>query len=155
MWHSSAVIHAMRAKAMTTPTNREQATSVSADSLRYARERAGFSLRDAARRAGVSHSALSAYERGLRAPSLDKLFDILHALGFAVRIELEPRVRERNGVPRGEELVEVIRLAEHYPPRQRPPISLAAILREGAANKARAARATRERAAKQGANKDS
>ena len=122
---------------MNTATDPAQTTSVSADTLRYARERAGFSLREAARRGGVSHSALSAYERGLRTPSLDKLFGILHALGFAVRIELEPRVRERNGVPRGEELVEVIRLAEHYPPRQRPQISLLSILREGAARKAR------------------
>lgn len=122
---------------MTTATDPAQTTSVSADTLRYARARAGFSLREAARRGGVSHSALSAYERGLRTPSLDKLFGILHALGFAVRIELEPRVRERNGVPRGEELVEVIRLAEHYPPRERPQISLLSILREGAARKAR------------------
>ena len=122
---------------MNTATDPEQTMSVSADTLRYARQRAGFSLREAARRGGVSHSALSAYERGLRTPSLDKLFGILHALGFAVRIELEPRVRERNGVPRGEELVEVIRLAEHYPPRERPQISLLSILREGAARKAR------------------
>lgn len=122
---------------MNTATDPEQTMSVSADTLRYARQRAGFSLREAARRGGVSHSALSAYEHGLRTPSLDKLFGILHALGFAVRIELEPRVRERNGVPRGEELVEVIRLAEHYPRRQRPQISLLSILREGAARKAR------------------
>ena len=122
---------------MNTATDPAQMTSVSADTLRYARQRAGLSLREAARRGGVSHSALSAYERGLRTPSLDKLFGILHALGFAVRIELEPRVRERNGVPRGEELVEVIRLAEHYPPRERPQISLLSILREGAAKKAR------------------
>lgn len=118
------------------PTGSERTTrvgAVSADTLRYARQRAGLSLRDAARRAGVSHSALAAYERGARSPSLDKLFGILHALGFAVRIELEPRVRERNGVPRGEELVEVIRLAEHYPPRDRPQISLRSILRDAAA----------------------
>ena len=118
------------------PTGSERTTrvgAVGADTLRYARQRAGLSLRDAARRAGVSPSALAAYERGARTPSLDKLFGILHALGFAVRIELEPRVRERDGVPRGEELVEVIRLAEHYPPRRRPPISLRSILRDAAA----------------------
>lgn len=136
MWHSSALIDVQRAKAMTTATDSEQTAAVSADTLRYARERAGLTLRDAAQRAGVSCAALAAYERAARTPSLDKLFNILHALGFAVRIELEPRVRERNGVPRGEELVEVIRLAEHYPPRARPPpLSLREILRDAAATK--------------------
>ena len=131
MWHSSVDRH-QAPKAVTTT----QTTSLSADTLRYARDRARLTLRDAARRAGISHAALSAYERGARTPSLDKLFNILHALGFAVRIELEPRIRERNGVPRGEELVEVIRLAEHYPPRERPPPpSLRNILRDAAAKK--------------------
>ena len=100
--------------------NADRSTPVSASTLRYARQRAGVSLRTAAERAGISRSTLSAYERGARTPSLDRLFGILEALGFAVRIELEPRVREKNGVPRGEELVQVIRLAEQFPPRDRP-----------------------------------
>ena len=68
---------------------------------------------------------------------MDRLFGILESLGFAVRIELEPRIRERNGVPRGEELVEVIRLAEQYPPRNRPEVSFLSILRDAAAKTGR------------------
>ncbi len=121
--------------------NADRSTPVSASTLRYARQRAGVSLRTAAERAGVSRSTLSAYERGARTPSLDRLFGILEALGFAVRIELEPRVREKNGVPRGEELVQVIRLAEQFPPRDRPEISFLSILR-GAARRNVGARLT-------------
>ena len=109
---------------------------VSADTLRYARERAGLSLTAAAKRAGISRSSLAAYERGTRTPSLERLFSILEALSFAVRIELEPRIRERNGVARGDELVEVIRLAEQFPPRERPVILLRDILRDAAAKRA-------------------
>lgn len=115
---------------------------VSADTLRYARERSGLSLTEAAKRAGISRSALAAYERGARTPSLERLFSTLEALSFAVRIELEPRIRERNGVARGDELVEVIRLAEQFPPRERPVILLRDILRDAAAKRdARSAQA--------------
>lgn len=112
--------------------------ATSASTLRYARERAGLSVRTAASRVGVSRSTLSAYERGARTPSLDRLCDILEALGFAIYLELEPRVRERNGVPRGEELMQVIRLAERFPPRERPEINFLAILRDAAARQAEA-----------------
>lgn len=110
--------------------------ATSASTLRYARERAGLTVRAAASRAGVSRSTLSAYERGARTPSLDRLCDILEALGFAIYLELEPRVRERNCVPRGEELLQVIRLAEQFPPRERPEINFLAILRDAAARQA-------------------
>ena len=112
--------------------------ATSASTLRYARERAGLSVRAAASRAGVSRSTLAAYERGARTPSLDRLCDILEALGFAIYLELEPRVRERNGVPRGEELLQVIRLAEQFPPRERPEINFLSILRDAAARQAEA-----------------
>lgn len=101
-----------------------------ADTLRYARERAGLSLRAAAARAGIAPSSLFAYERGVRSPPAAPLFEILESLGQSVRIELEPRIRERNGVPRGEELVQVIRLAEQFPPRHRPEIKFLSILEE-------------------------
>ena len=109
---------------------------MSADTLRYARKRSGLSLTEAAKRAGISRSSLAAYERGTRTPSLERLFGTLEALSFAVRIELEPRIRERNGVARGDELVEVIRLAEQFPPRERPVILLRDILRDAAAKRA-------------------
>lgn len=108
---------------------------VSADTLRYARKRSGLSLTAAAKRAGISRSSLAAYERGTRTPSLERLFSTLEALSFAVRIELEPRIRERDGVARGDELVEVIRLAEQFPPRERPVILLRDILRDAAAKR--------------------
>ena len=108
---------------------------VSADTLRYARERAGLTLTEAAKCAGISRSTLAAYERGTRTPSLERLFRTLEALSFAVRIELEPRIRERDGVARGDELVEVIRLAEQFPPRERPVIILRDILRDAAAKR--------------------
>ncbi len=109
---------------------------VSADTLRYARERSGLSLTEAAKRVGISRSSLAAYERGTRTPSLEQLFSTLEALSFAVRIELEPRIRERDGVARGDELAEVIRLAEQFPPRERPVIILRDILRDAAAKRA-------------------
>ena len=108
---------------------------VSADTLRYARERTGLSLAAAAKRAGISRSALAAYERGTRTPSLERLLRTLEALSFAVCIELEPRIRARNGVARGDELVEVIRLAERFPPRERPVLLLRDILRDAAAKR--------------------
>ena len=114
--------------------------------LRYARQRAGLSLTAAAERASVSRSALSAYESGVRLPPLEKLLGILEALEFSVYIELEPRVRERNGVPRGEELAQVIRLAEQYPRRDRPEISFLSILRGAAARQAAAKNSNSESA---------
>lgn len=112
--------------------------------LRYARQRAGLSLSAAAERANVSRSALAAYESGVRLPSLERLLDILESLEFTVRIELAPRVRERDGVPRGEELAQVIRLAEQYPRRDRPQISFLSILRSAAARRAAAPAGTTE-----------
>ena len=106
--------------------------------LRYARQRAGLSLSATAERANVSRAALSAYESGVRLPPLEKLLGILESLEFTVRIELEPRVRERDGVPRGEELAEVIRLAEQYPRRDRPEISFLSIPRSAAERRAAA-----------------
>ena len=122
-----------------THPNADRSATVSAKMLRYARQRAGLSLSAAAERASVSRSALSAYESGVRLPSLEKLLGILESLEFSVRIELAPRVRERDGVPRGEELAQVIRLAEQYPRRDRPEISFLSILR-GAAERQAAAK---------------
>ena len=101
---------------------------LTARTLRDARRRTGLSLRAAAKRAHTSHSSLSAYEHGRKVPSLDTFSRILKALGFAVRIELEPRIRERDGMDRGQELVEVLQLAEQFPARQQPPMQFLAIL---------------------------
>ena len=48
--------------------------------------------------------------------------------GFAVGIEREPRIRERDGMGRGQELVEVLRLAEQFPARHQPPVQFLSVL---------------------------
>ena len=68
------------------------------ETLRRARERAGLTLRGAARAAGTSHATLSAYERGRKSPSVDTFLRILEAYGFAVDVELAPRIRSRDGI---------------------------------------------------------
>ena len=90
-----------------------------ADTLRQARLAAGLTLRAAAERAGTSHATLAAYEAGRKAPTLTTLARILRAYGFAADLDLSPRIRERNGLARGKELEEVLRLAEQFPARAR------------------------------------
>ncbi len=90
--------------------------------LHRARQQSGLSLRGAASRAGTSHATLSAYEKGTKSPTTDTFFRILHACGLSADIELRPRIREFNGLPRGEELAQVLRLAAEFPanPARRP-----------------------------------
>ncbi len=83
--------------------------------LRSARSTAGLSLRQLAARAGTSHSTLLAYEKARKAPAVTTFLRILEACGQAVDVQLSPRVRERDGLPRGEELREVLELAEAFP----------------------------------------
>ena len=89
-----------------------------AATLREARAQAGLSLRQLAARAGTSHATLSAYEHGRKAPAVPTFFRILEACGQAVDIQLSPRIRERQGLPRGEELRQVLELAEAFPARR-------------------------------------
>ncbi|MEX0943796.1 MAG: helix-turn-helix transcriptional regulator [Pseudomonadales bacterium] len=88
-----------------------------AETLRAARIAAGLSLRELAERAGTSHATLSAYEQGKKVPSATNYLRILEACGNAVDIRIEPRIRERDGIPRGEELEAVLELAEQFPHR--------------------------------------
>ena len=83
--------------------------------LRDTRARAGCSLREAARRAGTSHATLHSYESGRKVPSVATFLRILNALGFAVELNLHPRIRWQDGIPRGEELESVLALAEQFP----------------------------------------
>ena len=85
--------------------------------LRTARERAGLSQRELAKRAGTSHSTLSAYERGRIVPSVDTLDRLLRSAGFESEVRLERRVREFDGLDRGEELVRALELAAQFPRR--------------------------------------
>jgi transcriptional regulator with XRE-family HTH domain len=83
--------------------------------LASARARAGLSLRELAERARTSHATLSAYEKGRKVPSVTTYIRILEACGNVVDIRLLPRIRERDGIPRGEELESVLRLAAQFP----------------------------------------
>ncbi len=94
-----------------------QHTDVAASLLADARVRAGLSLREIARRAGTSHATLIAYERGRKVPSIVTFLRVLNACGFAVDFTLSPRIRWRDGLARGEELAQVLKLAAQFPAR--------------------------------------
>ena len=86
--------------------------------LRQAWQDSGLSLRQLARQANTSHATLNAYMKGSKSPSAGTLERIISACGFDMDISLRRRVRFSNGVPRGEELAEVLTLAEQFPVRQ-------------------------------------
>ena len=83
--------------------------------LRSARITAGLSLRVRAARAGTSHATLSAYERGRKVPSISTYVRVLEACGNAVDLQLQPRIREYDGIARSEELASVLALAAQFP----------------------------------------
>jgi transcriptional regulator with XRE-family HTH domain len=91
--------------------------STMSSTLRRAREAAGLSLRELARRAGTSHATLRAYEQGQKMPTVATFLRVLDASGFAVDFQLSPRIRERDGLDRGAELEQVLRLADEFPAR--------------------------------------
>ena len=80
-----------------------------------------MSLRELARRACTSHSAISAYETGRRSPTADTVDRIVRAAGFALDVTLCRRVYggDRGG-DRGDELEAALLLAEEFPARHRP-----------------------------------
>lgn len=85
--------------------------------LRQARTSAGLTLRGLGAAAGTSHSTLAAYESGSKTPNVATLQRVLDAAGFSVDVELHPRQRGDDELPRGEELVAVLELAEAFPSR--------------------------------------
>lgn len=58
--------------------------------LRALRERAGLTLRDAARAAGLSHQAIWAWEAGVNDITLPKLEQLANALGVTVDLHVRP-----------------------------------------------------------------
>jgi transcriptional regulator with XRE-family HTH domain len=76
-----------------------------------------LSLRELARRAGTSHATLLAYENATKVPTVATFMRVLESSGYAVDIQLSPRIRERDGLDRGEELRQVLELAEQFPAR--------------------------------------
>ena len=66
-------------------------------SLRAERLRQGLSLRETARRLGISASALSQIETGKAHPSVGKLFDIVNLLNVSVDGLLAGQAVHRHG----------------------------------------------------------
>ncbi len=83
--------------------------------LRETRLKSKFSLRQTAKMAGTSHATILAYESGKKVPSVVVFLRILEAYGYSVDFILNPRIRYRDGIERGEELADVLRLAEQFP----------------------------------------
>ncbi|MEM7077540.1 MAG: helix-turn-helix transcriptional regulator [Pseudomonadota bacterium] len=82
-----------------------------------------LSVREVARRAGTSHATLIAYIKGRKSPSLSTLARIVDACDLSLDVALRPRVRGTQGLPRGEELAQVLRLAEQFPARPHPTLA--------------------------------
>ena len=89
------------------------------DLVKTARSRAGLTLRELGERAQTSHSTLSAYESGRTTPNVDTLDRVLRAAGFAADVDLQPRIGSGRDdrVARGQELIDVLALAEMFPAR--------------------------------------
>jgi transcriptional regulator with XRE-family HTH domain len=66
--------------------------------IRAARERAGFTQSELARRAGTAQSAIARIEQGHTQPSLDTARRIVAAAGFNLGISLTPREEPRDRV---------------------------------------------------------
>ena len=68
--------------------------------IRKAREMAGLSKRELARRAGISPAAIVRYESGQTSPTVDTLNRILEVAGWRIAVEIVayPSVGERNGI---------------------------------------------------------
>ncbi len=81
--------------------------------LRAMRLAAGLTVRELAARAGTSHATIVAYEAGRKVPRSDTRDRLIRAAGY-IPAPLGPRrvaVDER-GHPRGQELVDVLELAD-------------------------------------------
>jgi transcriptional regulator with XRE-family HTH domain len=86
--------------------------------IRLARGRAGLSLRQLGRLAGTSHSTLSAYEAGVKVPTVATLDRIVRAAGFALDFDLSPvpSTIDDRGVGR------VLELADRFSAHERRPL---------------------------------
>jgi transcriptional regulator with XRE-family HTH domain len=84
--------------------------------IRRARQAAGLSKRELARRAGTSAAALVEYESERRDPNAATLLRIVRAAGADV--VLTAPARPLDDARQGRLLLEVLRLAEHLPKRR-------------------------------------
>jgi transcriptional regulator with XRE-family HTH domain len=83
--------------------------------MRAARAQARVPLRELAIRVGTSHATLSAYEKGRKIPSVATFLRVVEACNYEVEFKLTPRIRHADGIARGDELVQVLVLAEQFP----------------------------------------
>lgn len=117
-----------RSKAQIAPHPAERVDPTYADkmghTLREARRRAGLSLRALALLAATSHATLSAYEQGRKTPSVVTFLRIIEACNFDIDFALTPRIRHADGMARGDELAQVLILAEQFPARVQPNLDL-------------------------------
>ncbi|MGQ0803136.1 MAG: helix-turn-helix transcriptional regulator [Actinomycetota bacterium] len=96
-----------------------------AELISRARRRAGYTQAELAARAGISQSAISAYERGERDPAISSLRRILAAAGARLELHAVPLAVAEAGEPtiadardRGARLVDVLLLADAVPIRR-------------------------------------
>jgi transcriptional regulator with XRE-family HTH domain len=89
------------------------------NAIKTARQQSGLTMHELARLANTSHSALAAYESGSKVPKIETLERIVSAAGFAIDIHLEKRMRHHSSSTgtRGEELEQVLELAQQFPAR--------------------------------------
>jgi len=87
--------------------------------LREARRRSGLTIRQLARRAHTSHSAVAAYESGAKSPNSATLRRLIQACGFEVEPRLRPLTPFENRLQRGRDLVDVLDLAGEFPSEHR------------------------------------
>jgi len=90
---------------------------LAASVLQDVRASSGLTLRALAARAETSHSTLAAYESARKRPTTQTFVRVVQAAGFAIDVELGRRHRGSDELPRGEELVQVLDLAEQFPAR--------------------------------------
>jgi transcriptional regulator with XRE-family HTH domain len=95
--------------------------------IRAARRRRGLSQAQLAERAGVSQSVVSDYERGRRDPTLTTLRRLVEATGERLRVDSALPASDlpppRDAEESGRRLVDVLLLADAYPPPPRTPLT--------------------------------
>jgi transcriptional regulator with XRE-family HTH domain len=89
-----------------------------ATTIRTAREAAGLSKRELARRAGTSPAAIVAYESGDREPSLPTLTRICEGASARVAVSVVPAQRLPDRTTLAHRLEQVLDLAEQLPQRR-------------------------------------
>ena len=85
--------------------------------IRSARRQSKLSLRALAARAETSHATLSAYENGRVDPTTAVLSRVIAAAGCSLEATLLGSPSDFDVMPRGEELIAVLELAEQFPAR--------------------------------------